>query len=119
MTTTVAHIRSGEEGVCIDRSTPLGNPYTVAEHGRAEAIWRYAMLTSQRVRPTAMPTEYEKYRKMIAALHGKTLLCWCSPKPCHGNVLQIIVDGIAQGNTWDEAAEAAIAWASSLKRGEK
>jgi Domain of unknown function (DUF4326) len=24
----------------------------------------------------------------LAALHGKTLGCWCAPRPCHGEVLQ-------------------------------
>ncbi len=49
------------------------------------------------------PTEslVEKYRKyveadeeLMGALHelkGKTLGCWCKPKPCHGDVLVELV----------------------------
>ncbi len=31
--------------------------------------------------------EFPEFRASIKALHGKTLACWCAPKPCHGDVL--------------------------------
>lgn len=27
------------------------------------------------------------YRENVKDLHGKTLVCWCAPGPCHGDVL--------------------------------
>lgn len=27
------------------------------------------------------------YRDRVRSLHGKTLVCWCAPQPCHGEVL--------------------------------
>lgn len=32
--------------------------------------------------------EYDdEFRKRVETLRGKTLACWCHPKPCHGDVI--------------------------------
>jgi len=65
--------------VYIGRPSIWGNPFVIGKDGtRREVI--------------------EKYRKYVMAnkqlsdkikhdLSGKDLVCWCSPKPCHGDVL--------------------------------
>jgi hypothetical protein len=30
----------------------------------------------------------------LGELKGKTLLCWCDPRPCHANVLANLVDAL-------------------------
>jgi hypothetical protein len=35
---------------------------------------------------------HPELRAAIPALRGKTLGCWCSPKPCHGDVLARLAD---------------------------
>ncbi len=55
----------------------LANPYSVRVHGRAEALQLY------RARLTTLPDLDE----LLAALHGKTLACWCAPEPCHADIL--------------------------------
>jgi hypothetical protein len=76
--------RSGEPG-------RWGNPFShrpsrvpgiVLVATREEAIARYADWLRGEVEAERIAlTE-------LAALHGKTLGCWCAPKPCHGEVLE-------------------------------
>ncbi|HEX8958936.1 MAG TPA: DUF4326 domain-containing protein [Solirubrobacterales bacterium] len=76
-------LRSGEPG-------EWGNPYshrpsripgTILVASREEAIERYRRWLWEEIRSGRMPLE------RFAALHGKTLGCWCAPEPCHGEVL--------------------------------
>ena len=71
------------EGVVrADRRTRWGNPFRIsARAGREEAIERYRRWLWRRIR------EGEVSLEELAGLHGKTLACWCHPKPCHCNVL--------------------------------
>lgn len=64
--------------VIIDRRSKWGNPFRIGKDGtRIEVIEKYR--------------EYIKGRPDLLAqlqeLEGKHLLCWCAPKPCHGDVL--------------------------------
>lgn len=60
-----------------------GNPFRIGTDGsREEVIEKYrrhlwAEIQAGRVDVAA-----------LAALHAKTLGCWCAPRPCHGEVLQ-------------------------------
>lgn len=36
------------------------------------------------------------FRNQVRALAGKTLVCFCKPKPCHGDVLAAAADRLAQ-----------------------
>jgi hypothetical protein len=88
--THVVHCKKSDYDVYIGRPSKWGNPFshkegTIAEfkvNGRAEAIKKYEewVLTQ----PHLMSSLIE--------LRGKTLGCWCSPKPCHGNVLSKLVE---------------------------
>jgi len=54
------------------------NPFTIAQHGSAEAV-------------VALYEAYLLANPLLLAsigeLRGKVLGCWCSPRPCHGDVL--------------------------------
>jgi hypothetical protein len=62
------------------RQSALGNPYTVEEHGRGDAIDLYRRWLWQRIN--------EGDRKTLSALgqlnDDSVLVCWCKPKACHG-----------------------------------
>ena len=60
----------------------LANPYSVARHGRTEALRLY------RARLATLPDLAE----LLVALHGKTLACWCTPAPCHADVIAELLD---------------------------
>ena len=53
------------------------NPYTVKEYGREEALRKY----EEYVRNT--PELWNK----LEELDSKVLGCFCSPQPCHGDIL--------------------------------
>jgi hypothetical protein len=58
------------------------NPYKVgAQYTREQAIQLYERMIRERIQ--ADPSWIDK----LCSLHGKTLGCWCSPEPCHGDVL--------------------------------
>ena len=63
--------------VYIGRPSKWGNPFVIGPDGTREEV-------------------IEKYRKYILfsdlihdipELVGKDLVCWCSPAPCHGDIL--------------------------------
>jgi len=65
--------------VKIDRSSDFGNPFKLGDDGnREEVIDKYE-------------EHYLPYKNKIMSevkdLKGKALGCWCSPEPCHGDIL--------------------------------
>lgn len=98
--TTVANIRSLPAGwlddpryVYIGRrnprakllGSPYANPFRIGKDGnRAEVIERYR--TWIRSRPELM-------QRAATELRGKTLVCWCAPEECHGDVLAELANG--------------------------
>lgn len=70
--------RPPKDAVYIGRGSKWGNPFIIGKHGNREEVI----------------AKYEKYIRsnpeLIAALpelEGKTLVCFCKPLPCHGDVL--------------------------------
>lgn len=65
--------------VYIGRPSEFGNPYMIDYHGtREQVIEKFESYL--RRNPKLMA-------KVKRELRGKDLLCWCSPKPCHADVL--------------------------------
>jgi len=73
----------------VGRPSPLGNPFTIQEHGRTEALRRYKeWLNLQYV---------TNNQRVIARLHSLakdlknmgsiTLSCWCAPQDCHATLI--------------------------------
>jgi hypothetical protein len=84
----VVNVRTDEYDVLIGRPSKWGNPFVIGRDGDREAVIR-------------------KYRAWIngrpdlvsaakAELRGRRLGCFCSPLPCHGDVLAEIADGDAE-----------------------
>ena len=77
--------------VRIDRRTRWSNPFVIGRHGsREEVIERYRAWLWRKVKSGWISLAE------LAALNGKTLLCHCHPKPCHGDVL-------AKASSWAHA----------------
>jgi hypothetical protein len=89
--TTVVHCKRAEYDVYIGRPSKWGNPYS-------EGTSRYAKFrVASREEAIRKYEEYIRSRPdlMLAAkryLKGKVLGCWCSPLPCHGDVLARIAE---------------------------
>ena len=76
--TRIVHCKKHPYDVYIGRPSKWGNPYTIGADGtREEVIAKYEAYV--RTSPILM--------RALSDLAGKTLGCWCPPKPCHGDVL--------------------------------
>lgn len=80
MITNIVHCKREKYDVYIGRPSKWGNPF----HGphRESNIASYAVWIEQQ--PELMAA--------LPELKGKTLGCWCSPKPCHGDILARLAD---------------------------
>jgi hypothetical protein len=60
------------------------NPYSVKTYGRDECLELYRN----------MLTHNPELMAKISELKGKVLACWCSPEPCHGDILAELANKI-------------------------
>lgn len=80
--TRVVHKKNPHD-VYIGRPSKWGNPFEIGKDGtRAQVIAKYEEWI--RNNPELL--------EQISELEGKTLACWCKPKPCHGDVLVKILN---------------------------
>lgn len=72
--------------VYIGRPSKWGNPFWIGKDGdREEVIGKY----SQHLVESGLINE-------VGELAGKDLVCWCSPLPCHGDILLRLANGLAK-----------------------
>jgi len=78
--TKVIHIRNktgSPDEVYIGRGSKWGNPYVIGKDGnRTEVIDRYLKYAIRHFGD-----------RDLEVLRGKTLVCYCKPQACHGDVL--------------------------------
>ena len=74
-----------DNDVYIGRPGKWGNPFTIGEYDgdRAEVIERFEDYARAKFS-----------RADLEELKGKTLVCWCKPLACHGDVLVDLVEGL-------------------------
>lgn len=67
------------DAVYIGRPSPWGNPFAMSKVvSRDEALVKFKEW---------IKTQPELIEKIKRELKGKDLVCFCHPKPCHGDVL--------------------------------
>jgi hypothetical protein len=71
------------DGVYVGRPSMWGNPFVIGRDGtRDQVIHKYRVwLMDQPELLAAVPS-----------LAGRALICWCSPQPCHADVLAELAD---------------------------
>ncbi len=74
----------------IDRRSKVGNPFRIGESGwdRDDVIRLYRKWFYERIESMS------SFKKSILALKGRTLGCWCTPLPCHGNIIIEYLEGL-------------------------
>ncbi len=78
--------------VYIGRGSIWGNPFPMNGRTTAErAASRREVILRFEQHLLASP----ELLALVAQLHGKTLQCFCAPKPCHGHVLAHYADALA------------------------
>jgi len=108
MSVVVAHVRDGVAGEYVGRAvrrragSPLGNPYRIGSDGsRAEVIEHYRQWVTDwadNALPSPMHDELDRLVALYRARGALTLLCWCSPAPCHADVLAEVIQARAAGS---------------------
>jgi len=84
----VLHCKQEKADVYIGRGSPFGNPFPmVDESDRSDVIERFRAWVK---------TQPELLRLIRTHLPGKSVGCFCAPRPCHGDV----IDEICRGE-WD------------------
>lgn len=74
----VVHCKKEPFDVYIGRPSKWGNPFEIGKDGtRQEVIEKYEQYLLNN----------PKLMNDLSELKGKVLACWCSPKPCHGDIL--------------------------------
>lgn len=92
MQTRVVNFRTDPEcdGVWIQRPTVFGNPFPVCRgRSRAQSLAQFEQWLRDRVATDSA------FAAAVRALHGRTLICGCKPKDCHGDVLAAVADELA------------------------
>lgn len=77
--------------VNIARPSPWGNPYHMkTESDRPRVIEQFRAYAVERL---------QREPEWLEPLRGRSLVCWCSPKPCHGQVImELLYDAPAAAN---------------------
>lgn len=82
-------------GEYIGRPNPLGNPFVLGKDGdRTTVIQRYRdWLTAKWNMGGTDPALVELRRLGNIARKGNlTLICWCAPKACHGDIIKEFIE---------------------------
>jgi hypothetical protein len=78
------------EGFYIGRPSPLGNPFRITKtQTREDAIRRYSIWLKEQIlhNPDILKTLDGLFSHLINN-QSLTLVCWCSPESCHGDVIK-------------------------------
>jgi len=85
--TTVVNKRNHtptDNDVYIGRGSKWGNPFKIGAWSREEVIEKYNIAIQHGSK--------RHLRKDLHELQGRNLVCYCSPSPCHGDVLKALVE---------------------------
>ena len=77
--------------VYIGRGSIWGNPFIIGKDGS-----RYDVITSYRHHIRIKLMHNQPLVDELKALKGKTLVCYCAPLPCHGNVLEGLIEQLEE-----------------------
>ena len=96
---------TGKVGVYIGRPSVLGNPFSVKQHGRGDALELYKQWLNLQWKTNNRPVIDELFRLAdILKEHGSlTLICWCAPAPCHGDLIAKAVKNIVENDLKNNA----------------
>lgn len=82
------------DGEYIGRPSKLGNPFPVTKtQPRKEAIERYSiwLYDALEYNDPIITKELDHLFSILIKEQSLTLLCWCYPKPCHGDIIKEVL----------------------------
>lgn len=93
MPNLVVHWKKSKYDIYIGRPSAFGNPFRIGEDGdRSEVLSLYEhWLRGELEKRPAL-------KEQLLRLRGKVLGCWCSPEPCHGDIIVKIIEELANAD---------------------
>lgn len=98
----IARYGASTEGEYIGRPHALGNPFKIGPHGTRDEVialyrtWFLGHMNDHEGADADRPMSVEQtavYDLMLLAEAGDlTLICWCAPMACHGDVIKEWMD---------------------------
>lgn len=91
------------KGTYVGRPSTLGNPFKVSMHQpRLVAIEKYQAWIEDKIIQGDPAILYELEHLFAPLLRNEklALVCWCSPKPCHADILKQILLNKYHTGSW-------------------
>ncbi len=85
--TKVVHCKRDKYDVYIGRPSKWGNPFTHIKDKQTKAEFLVDTRKEAITKYKEWILNQPHLLSSLGELEGKTLGCWCSPKPCHGDIL--------------------------------
>ena len=89
MTTRVVNRHYQPQDIYIGRGSKWGNPFIIGKDGDRNEVIRKYKERFEKLREEGFITNRDLIR-----LRGLRLGCYCSPKPCHGDVLVEAIEAL-------------------------
>ncbi len=90
--TKVVHCKRDPYDIFIGRPSKWSNPFTHFSLEKTNALFEVSTREEAIASYEVWLKENPELLASIGELKGKILGCWCSPKPCHGDVLAKLAD---------------------------
>lgn len=89
----VGNRHRGDKGLYVGRGTVFGNPFTVEEHGREEALELYSRYLHDEIQLpwSKVGRAIDKLGRRVSDGENFVLLCSCAPKACHADILRFMI----------------------------
>lgn len=85
---TAKPVTNGSIRVYVGRPSPLGNPFPLGPAtSRAHVISQYRDWIARNEQQPEIAAALEQIRQ-LSSTHTVELECWCSPEPCHAEVIR-------------------------------
>ncbi len=121
MPKSVVHCKKDRYDVYIGRPSVWGNPWGITKDSKAdffvctreEAVANYEKWLKGEDFSGVLSERRMEILRRLPELKGKTLGCWCSPKICHGDILEKMANGSesdsARATTHEESQDSTAA----------
>lgn len=90
------HFVRNDNQVYIGRGSPWGNPFTHLPLSRTKAQFQVATeeesMTSYEAWLRERLAKEPQLRRQLLKLDGHELVCYCNPRPCHGDILIKLIE---------------------------
>ena len=96
-------VESTKGTIYIGRGSPLGNPFPITkELPRLEAIAKYKVYLIQRI----LSNNDIILNALRSLKEDSRLLCFCTPAPCHGDVIKEVWEELSSYSSFEEGLKA-------------